>query len=303
MSLINVKSESAVVFAVCCIWGILCQDFGYDGDNGPSNWGNTFSQCLGKHQSPIDIETHNVVNKHFHQLRFENFDQQIGIGLFENNGHTVMMKILSDKLPLIYGGPLQGSYKFEQLHFHWGPNDTIGSENQINHHSFPLEMHIVMYNTKYGYSKASVTPGGLTVLSYLTSVSAQDNKHYDKLEEGLHQVQNIFSNSTIYNVGTLNDLIAKNRHRYYTYEGSLTTPPCSEAVTWIEFEDTIPLSAEQISAFRLLSTKTGRLTHNYRPTQPLNGRIIFYNNTSGFKGNVLSVSIALFVIFIYYSVF
>lgn len=77
-------------------------------------------------------------------------------------------------------------------------------------------------------------------------VTDKNNNKYEVLEQGLQQVQGIFSNTTIYNVGTLDDLTTTNRKRYFTYEGSLTTPPCSETVTWIEFEETIPLSRDQV---------------------------------------------------------
>jgi carbonic anhydrase len=60
----------------------------------------------------------------------------------------------------------------------------------------------------------------------------------------------------------------KNTKRYYTYPGSLTTPPCSPTVTWIVLKQWATLSEEQ---FRLFNNVLG---HNFRPLQELNGRII-----------------------------
>lgn len=157
-------------------------------------------------------------------------------------------------------------------------------------------MHVVLYNTKFGFQNGTEKPGGLTVLSFLISVTDKNNDKYEALEQGLQKVQGIFSNTTIYNVGTLDDLTTTNRKRYFTYEGSLTTPPCSETVTWIEFEETIPLSRDQINAFRLISTKKGRLTHNYRPTQPLNGRLIFFNHAPKLSQNLLLCLVTFFAV-------
>ena len=60
----------------------------------------------------------------------------------------------------------------------------------------------------------------------------------------------------------------KNTKRYYTYPGSLTTPPCSPTVTWIVLKKWATLSEEQ---FRLFNDILG---HNFRPLQERNGRIV-----------------------------
>ncbi|KAL1491973.1 hypothetical protein ABEB36_012484 [Hypothenemus hampei] len=234
--------------------------------------------------------------KNFPPLKFEHFQHEVHEGLLENNGHTVILKIIRGKRPRIQGGPLKGIYEFSQLHFHWGPNDTLGSENKINHQSFPLEMHVVMHNIAYGPHKAAKIYGGLTVLSFLTSISPNDNKNYDKLEEGLLEVQFVSSNKSIRNFGSLDNLTTVDRKHYFTYEGSLTTPPCSEVVTWIEFVNTVPLSKEQIKAFRSISTTGGRLTHNFRPVQPINDRFVYYN--SGISHSKTTITV-LYVILVF----
>jgi len=67
---------------------------------------------------------------------------------------------------------------------------------------------------------------------------------------------------------------------YIYLAGSLTTPPCSEAVTWILFPDPIPISPKQISRFRQLSdTQDGALVDNFRTLQPVGNRRIFARTT------------------------
>ena len=59
-----------------------------------------------------------------------------------------------------------------------------------------------------------------------------------------------------------------NTSRYYTYPGSLTTPPCTETVTWFVLHEYAQLSSEQFDAFRHI------LGNNFRPLQKRNGRTI-----------------------------
>lgn len=117
---------------------------------GPSHWGEKYSTCVGKHQSPIDISEKYISLVKLDPLFFENFDEVPIEASLTNNGHTgnklqyyylylykknnvsVMYKIISEVMPELSGGPLRGVYRFEQLHFHWGENDNEGSENTIN---------------------------------------------------------------------------------------------------------------------------------------------------------------------------
>jgi len=82
-----------------------------------------------------------------------------------------MLKINESKA-MLSGGPLKDSvYMFEQLHFHWGENDYEGSEDLINNHSFPMEMHAVFYKKDYkSTNEALKHDDGLVVLAYLYEV-------------------------------------------------------------------------------------------------------------------------------------
>jgi len=254
------------------------QDFGYDGNDGPSHWGEKYQHCVGKHQSPINIQEHEVQLVNLSPMVFTNFDWKPNAATLKNNGHTVVVTLETNKIPTISGGPLIGNYKFAQLHFHWGANDAEGSENTINNSSFPLELHMVFFQEAYGTFEASTEhPDGLAVLSFLYSSAEEENQNYQTLIEALPAVQDPQTTATLDDLPYLQELIAQDHSVYFTYGGSLTTPPCSEVVTWIEFKNTIPLAHKQIEVFRQLNSEHGKLSHNFRPVQPLHGRTIRLN--------------------------
>lgn len=83
-----------------------------------------------------------------------------------------MLTTDSDTKVLLSGGPLNGEYEFAQLHFHWGENDTMGSEDQIDGKTYPMEMHLVFFKTEYLNSDNALNyPDGLTVVAVLFEVS------------------------------------------------------------------------------------------------------------------------------------
>lgn len=79
----------------------------------------------------------------------------------------------------ISGGPLSDVYEFAQLHFHWGENDTQGSEDLIDGQSFPMELHVVFYKKRYRTVRSALDhPDGLTVLAFFFDVSYFYNINY-----------------------------------------------------------------------------------------------------------------------------
>lgn len=82
-----------------------------------------------------------------------------------------MLTSNSDFKPTITGGPLTGSYEFAQLHYHWGIDDTCGSEDKINNKTYPLELHLVFYKKEYSdVNSAMGHCDGLCVLGCLFEV-------------------------------------------------------------------------------------------------------------------------------------
>lgn len=151
---------------------------------------------------------------------------------------------------------MKDEYIFQQLHFHWGHNSKVGSEHKIKNVTFPLEMHLVHYNSKYGDFRSSVHhQDGLVVLSVLFKISPFDNKHLQPIMDASRKLTMPGSKTNEDDFVEkldlrLERLIPANTQSYFTYFGSLTTPPCSEVVTWVIFADILGVSEEQMRQFR-----------------------------------------------------
>lgn len=276
---------------------LSASNFSYDGSNGPSHWGNEYKTCQGKFQSPIDIEEKDVTNATFPLLQYSGLERS-HTAFMTNNGHTAMIQSFDPDLPTISGGPLNGTYVFQQLHFHWGQNDNLGSEDLINNQSFSMELHAVFWKKEYGSSEQAMNHSdGLTVLAYLYKVSDKPNPVFDLIAPQIPEITPAGSNITIKDGTVLSKLIApdvESAQSYFTYRGSLTTPPCLEIVQWIDFIEPQYISHEQLAVFRSIQSSDGsNLTHNFRPVQPLDGRIVYrniVNGTTGASGSVSTVA-------------
>ncbi|XP_023247487.1 carbonic anhydrase 2-like isoform X2 [Copidosoma floridanum] len=255
---------------------------------GPEHWAEDYESCFGKHQSPINIEEHDVRDVYLPALVFSGLELPRTL-LMINNGHTALLHA-SDNSRQTYmsGGPLNGAYVFEQLHFHWGENDREGSEDLINNHSFAMELHAVFYKKDYGsMNKATKYSDGLAVIAYFFEADSQDesNPMFATVVKALPEIEKVGTETKLPDGMKLGDLLDPIgspddwMQNYFTYNGSLTTPPCSEVVTWIDFKYPLYLSHAQIAAFRDIRSIEGqKLTHNFRPVQPLSDRLVMHNS-------------------------
>ncbi len=203
------------------------------------------------------------------KLNFHRYDKPIREVMVKNNGHTIKVSSLSHYHPVITGAYdsnilrsdqnnvsgawLPGSFKIEQLHFHWGNNSDFGSEHTIDSRRYPLEMHLVHYNADYpDVQAAHDKEQGLAVVSVLFDISEEDNIHLEPIMQASkkvrkHKVETEKIDSDI----TLANLLPRSApESFYTYNGSLTTPPCSETVIWIVLRERSTISECQLRLFR-----------------------------------------------------
>ncbi|WP_053364919.1 carbonic anhydrase [Bacillus sp. FJAT-27245] len=220
----------------------------YEDKTGPEHWGKldaSYSACLrGNEQSPINIESNQVKPS----KELENLEIQYEPTSFSvvNNGHTIQANPEAPSNNIVVDGK---EYKLVQFHFH------TPSEHQFNNQHFDMELHLVHQNAD----------GKLAVLGVMMK-EGKENKALDSIWSVLPK------NETEKEIDVkepvdLQALLPSNQ-TFFNYAGSLTTPPCTEEVNWIVFEEPIEMSKEQLKKFQDI------FPDNHRPVQPLNEREI-----------------------------
>jgi carbonic anhydrase len=215
----------------------------YDGAGAPENWskldpGNKVC-AIGERQSPIDIR--DGIKVDLEPIKFAYRPSTFRI---VDNGHTVQVEVGDNSISL-----LGKSYELVQFHFH------RPSEEKINGQRFDMVVHLVHKSDE----------GQLAVVAVL-------------LERGTEHpfIQTLWNNLPLEKntpVAPPTALVDPNillpaTRNYYTYMGSLTTPPCSEGVLWLVMKQPVQVSQEQINIFSRL------YKNNARPIQPIGDRLI-----------------------------
>ncbi|XP_021087952.1 carbonic anhydrase 9 isoform X1 [Mesocricetus auratus] len=238
-------------------------------------WPKVSPACAGRFQSPVDIRPElTSFCRTLQPLELLGYELQPLPELsLSNNGHSVQLT-LPPGLQMALG-PGQ-EYRALQLHLHWGTSDHPGSEHTVNGHRFPAEIHVVHLSTAFSeFHEALGRPGGLAVLAAFLQESPEENSAYEQLLSHLEEIAEEGTKTEIPGLD-VSALLPSDLSRYYRYEGSLTTPPCSQGVIWVVFNQTVKLSAKQLHTLSvsLWGPHDSRLQMNFRATQPLNGRMI-----------------------------
>lgn len=214
----------------------------YSGEAGPDNWAKLtpeFHACAGKNQSPVDLD--GFIEAELTPLKLS---YTAGASEAANNGHTVQVAYEPGSTLTLDGKP----YQLIQFHFH------MPSENLIKGQSYPLEGHLV-------HSDES---GNLAVLA----VMFKEGKLNPVLASLWKAPPAEGQKQPVSPRVNIRDLLPKSLD-YYRFNGSLTTPPCSEGVRWLVLKQPVIASHEQIDA---LTKAVGHA--NNRPLQPVNARPI-----------------------------
>ncbi|KAM8727121.1 carbonic anhydrase isoform 1-T2 [Acanthopagrus schlegelii] len=253
----------------------MSHGWGYGQTNGPDKWGDEYPVANGPRQSPINIVPNETQYDSSLKALQLIYDPSNSKGIL-NNGHSFQVDFVDDTdSSTLTGGPISGTYRLRQFHFHWGASDDRGSEHTVNGIKFPCELHLVHWNTKYpSFGEAASQPDGLAVVGVFLKIGAA-NPRIQKVLDSLDAIKTKGKQSTFDNFDPKTLLPAS--LDYWTYDGSLTTPPLLESVTWIVLKEPISVSPAQMAMFReLLFSGEGEspccMVDNYRPPQPLKGR-------------------------------
>ncbi len=250
------KKYSALKGAVAmCAAGILgmtaatgAPGWSYEGETGPENWNEMFETCAaGTEQSPINIELANAYRKSLRNPIF-NYDEA-GKAFVFNNGHSVELEpVLEESNSVILDGE---KFYLLQAHFH------APAEHLINGKRYAAEVHFVH----------QAEDGHLAVIGVFLKRG--------KFNVAWRPFTKVVPSATALAEDTeieidLESLMPSNLQTA-RYDGSLTTPPCTEGVSWNVLVNPVELSPLQIEQF----TRTYYRT--FRPVQPLNNRTVVFD--------------------------
>jgi carbonic anhydrase len=238
------KKTEAVVVATMPARGT---HWSYEGEHGPANWGKInvdWAKCsTGNRQSPIDIRDGMKVD--LEQIVFDYKPSAFNV---TDNGHTIQVTMSGGNYITLQNR----MYELVQFHFH------RPSEERINGRGFEMVMHLVHRDAE----------GKLAVVALM-------------LERGKTHpmIQTVWNNLPLEKNDTVSPTIVldvsemlPSRRDYYTFMGSLTTPPCSEGVLWLVMKEPVQASPAQMALFSRLYPL------NARPIQAGAGRVIKESN-------------------------
>ncbi|MGH8700384.1 MAG: carbonic anhydrase [Burkholderiales bacterium] len=220
----------------------VAQHWGYAGEAGPQNWSkldSKFAMCgLGRNQSPIDLA--GFVEAELKPLKLE---YQAGAADMVNNGHTVQVNYAVGSSLTVDGR----TFELRQFHFH------APSENKVSGKQFPLEGHLVHADKD----------GNLAVVAVMFQEGAANAllaKLWEKMPAKAGDRNALPAGLSV------SQMLPADRD-YYRFNGSLTTPPCSEGVWWLVVKKPMTVSKAQVDQF----SKAVGFANN-RPVQPVYAR-------------------------------
>lgn len=241
-------------------------------------------------QSPINIltdKTINIESSPANSLVINYYTNTACRQNLKNNGHAWEFNIFSENLH-ITGGPMHRghTYRLRSIHCHWGRKNGHGSEHKIDNLPYAAEIHFVHWNSTVfeSFDEAFVSPyaNSLVVLGILVKIGKQNDElqRITKLLKLIEYKKDCISLPFQYD---FRKLLPSCKTSYWSYYGSLTTPPYSEIVQWILFKEPIECSIDQIESMRKLQKNPltdsvddeSCIESNFRQTFEMADRIVY----------------------------
>jgi len=227
----------------------------------PKDWGEGFKNCKGQAQSPINIETSQVTRPEVAGKKLIDFVQYKALDdrVLANYGHSIAVNGAFGTLKLP-----DGVYNAVEFHFHFP------SEHEVNGKAASGELHIV--HQKEG----SQGTDDLAVIGILLEVGSKDkesaelaffkNLGFDDAKLPVEREESKISQPV--DLNAFSDELSGD---FFHYDGSLTTPPCSQTVHWYVLKQPAAVTTGIVESFKAIFPAPA----NNRPVAPLNGRTVF----------------------------
>lgn len=223
--------------------------WGYESDTGPEHWAELVenSECGGRYQSPVNLVNY-TLDPSLKPLDIRYADST-HIHDVINNGHSIQYNFEAGDYLFLN----DRKYTLTQFHFH------EPAEHLIEGVRYPMVLHLVHRSADGAYA--------------VLAIMAKEGKNSEPFEF-LERFLPLKHGDTVAVDKSFDmNLSLPQNKAYFTYLGSLTTPPCTENVQWFVFRDPITVSLEQVEEIKNLMP-----LNNYRNIQPLNGREIKLSN-------------------------
>lgn len=241
--LLAIAIVTTLLISLPVLAAVSSTHWSYGGTENPTQWGKLsedFALCeLGRDQSPI-----NIINTIEDSPAEIDFDYKPSPLVVVNNGHTIQVNYAQGSTVTINGK----KYALLQFHFH------TPSEHNINDKASPMELHLVHRNEA----------GQLAVVGVMLNQGIAN----PLIAEIWKQIPDIGATNTVSDRLINASNLLPSKKSYFSYMGSLTTPPCSEGVSWNLFVEPITVSKEQVETFAKIYQVDAR------PLQPINGRTV-----------------------------
>ncbi|MEB2233605.1 carbonic anhydrase family protein [Xanthomonas campestris pv. campestris] len=221
-------------------------EWGYTGPEGAEHWAELAKENAlcgnGQQNSPIDLK--DAIDATLGKLQLDYGAVPLVV---RNTGHSIQLDLHAAGTMRVGGK----QYDALQLHFHHP------SEHLLNGRRFPMEAHIV-------HQGPDGTLGVLAIFFETGKANPAFQRVLDAMPNDKNQTRQV-ADAVVH---ASDFLPPANQRSFYRYEGSLTTPPCSETVDWVVLSQPVQVSREQINAFERV------YPFNARPLQPLDRRFL-----------------------------
>ncbi|CAG5041453.1 unnamed protein product [Parnassius apollo] len=244
-------------------------------NRGQTEWGNLFPDCKGRSQSPVDLPVKGFIRaRGARPLMFNNYDIVAQKLTVHNDGRRVILygQWNEKQKPVVYGGAAHSRrYIFHSLSLIWPSEHTIGGLQ------FPMETQMLHISADYNSLKEALDAAPSDPQAFLGIVNLY--KYSDHTQQGLKEILD-----EVLKVNTINASVNTHPLRFFSppfkeyacYQGSLTTPPCTESVLWLVRARSLPVTKEAVeSAHGLLDPYGQPRRFAVRMSQPLNDRKVF----------------------------